>query len=477
MKSNKTHQILPNIVFVMADDMGYGDPGCYGAKKIKTPAIDRLAEEGMMFSDAHSSSAVCTPSRYSVLTGRYAWRTRLKDGVQCGHGAPLIEENRSTVATILKEAGYKTGAFGKWHLGFDYKLTTGESIPVEKSYLDKYDADSLEFDYTKSLNGGPLDCGFDEFFGISGSLDMPPYCFIENRHTVGIPDIPKITITQQRPGFTVSDWDDTSVDVKFTEMACSFIERSVNKSNPFFAYVPLSSPHRPNVTPEFLRGSSKAGPRGDAVMLADWCLGKILNTLDKCKISENTLVIFTSDNGANPCDFYGRTYGHKSCGDLRGYKADIYDGGHRVPFIAKWPGEIKPNSISNSLIGLIDFYSTVSEILGRVSAESEGEDSFSFLPVLKNPDTEYRKTIINHSARGLFAIRNKNWKLIDGLGSGGQSIPYTHEPQRPGESGQLYSFTDDCWENINLYLKEPELVCEMKSALELVKNGAYKEKL
>lgn len=475
MHSEKNTKNHPNIVFVMADDMGYGDPGCYGAKKIKTPAIDRLASEGMRFTDAHSSSAVCSPSRYSVLTGRYAWRSRLKDGVQCGHGAPLIEKDRSTVATLLKSKGYSTGAFGKWHLGFDYRLKNGDIIPVEKSYLEKDDADNMEFDYSKPLKGGPLDCGFDEYFGISGSLDMPPYCFIENEHTVGIPNIPKKTATQQRPGLTVSDWDDTMVDVKFTEKTCSFIKNESEKNNPFFAYVPLSSPHRPNVSPAFVSGKSYAGPRGDAVMLADWCLDRILKTIDECNAAENTIVIFTSDNGANPCDFYGRSYGHKSCGDLRGFKADIFEGGHRVPFIVKWPGVVKSNSVSNSLTGLIDLFATIEEISDSKIPNSEAQDSISFLPILKNPSAKTRETIINHSAKGMFAIRSKDWKLIDGLGSGGQSRPYSYLPQRPGETGQLYSFKDDCWENINFYLNNKDIVSDLKEKLENIKKKSSKE--
>lgn len=469
-------QEFPNIVFVMADDMGYGDPGCYGATKIMTPAIDKLASEGMRFTDAHSSSAVCSPSRYSVMTGRYAWRSRLKNGVQCGHGAPLIDSHQPTVASLLKEHGYSTGAFGKWHLGFDYKLPDGSSIPVEKSYLDKNDADSLVFDYSKPLKGGPLDCGFDEYFGISGSLDMPPYCFIENENTVGIPDIPKKTITQQRKGLTVPGWDDEVVDVKFTEKACAFIRKSSESGKPFFAYVPLSSPHRPNVCPKFMKGKSEAGPRGDAVMLADWCLGRILETLDICDETDSTLVIFTSDNGANPCDFFGRSYGHKSCGDLRGYKADIYEGGHRVPFVVRWPGVIKPGSVSESICGLIDLYSTVADILKTDEQFGGGPDSISFLPILNNPAAETRETIVNHSAKGMFAIRNKEWKFIDGLGSGGQSRPYTHEPQVPGENGQLYSFRDDCWENVNFYLNNRELVNELNLKLNSIKIGSGEEK-
>ncbi|MBN2883195.1 MAG: arylsulfatase, partial [Clostridia bacterium] len=338
----------PNIVFVMADDMGYGDAGCYGSEKIRTPNIDSLASKGMRFIDAHSSSAVCTPSRYSIMTGRYSWRTRLKCNVQCGHGLPLIEDGRKTVASLLRDFGYATGAFGKWHLGFRYQLSDGSFFSEPQSlndYPDNADQHFHEIDYSKPLYGGPLDHGFDHFFGISGSLDMPPYCFIRNRNTVGIPSVEKEIITQQRAGLAVSDWDDTEVDVRFTEETCRFIESCAKENIPFFAYVPLSSPHRPCVPPDFIRGQSDAGLRGDSVMLADWCLGQITSKLEELDITDETLIIFTSDNGANACDFFGRTYGHKSNGDLRGYKADIFEGGHRVPFIASWPGVIPIDTV------------------------------------------------------------------------------------------------------------------------------------
>ncbi len=467
----------PNIVFVMADDMGYGDPGCYGAEKIQTPNIDAVAAEGIRCTDVHASAAVCTPSRYSVLTGRYAWRTRLKERVQCGHGAPLIKTGRRTVAEVLKSKGYRTGAFGKWHLGFEYVYKDGTKVPVDKSYLapDDADADYMDFDYSKPLLGGPLDHGFDEFFGISGSLDMPPYCFIKGRKTLGIPHIPKEKITQQKDGLTVNGWDDSLVDVKFTEKACDFIKRSVAEQHPFFAYVPLSSPHRPCVPPDFMRGKSSAGTRGDMVMTADWCLGEILNLISDLNISDDTLVIFTSDNGATVVDYFGRSHGHKANGDLRGHKTDIYEGGHRIPFVAKWPGVIKPGAISNSLFGLVDLMATVCEITGYECNEDEAPDSVSFLPVLTDPESAVRDTIINHSAFGMFAIRSKDWKLVDGLGSGGRSQPSFHEPERDGETGQLYDMRDDCWEQLNKYLKEPGLVESLMSDLVEIKNGQKKE--
>ncbi len=464
----------PNIVFIMADDMGYGDAGCYGAKKIRTPNIDDLASSGMLFTDAHSSSAVCTPSRYSVLTGRYAWRSRLKDNVQCGHGLPLIEEGRTTVASMLKSLGYATGAFGKWHLGFTYTKKDGSLFTKEQSVNDSIDNADFhidEIDYTKPLYGGPLDHGFDRFFGISGSLDMPPYCFIKDRNTVGIPTIKKEIITQQRAGLRVETWDDTEVDLRFTEEACKFISSSVEYNVPFFAYIPLSSPHRPCVPPAFIRGKSDAGLRGDSVMLADWCLGKIVDNLKSLDVLENTLIVFTSDNGANPCDYYGRTYGHKPNGDLRGFKADIYEGGHRVPMVVSWPGNIPAGTVSDSLGGLIDFMATVAKITGYELKSDESPDGFSLLNVFLNPHATSRELIINHSFHGMFAIRSKDWKLIDGLGSGGFSAPSFYKSEREGLDGQLYSMKDDFWEQVNSFLRESEIVGKMLDDLEDIKNS------
>ena len=464
----------PNIIFIMADDMGYGDAGCYGAEKIRTPNIDSLADEGMRFTDAHSSSAVCTPSRYSVLTGRYSWRTRLKENVQCGHGLPLIEEGRLTVAEILRKKGYATGAFGKWHLGFRYVKNDGTSFSEEQSINNNPDnADKYYHDinYSEPLSGGPLDHGFDEFFGISGSLDMPPYCFIKNRNTVGIPNIEKTPVTQQKKGLACEGWDDTEVDVRFTEEACDFIERNASTGKPFFAYIPLSSPHRPNVPPAFMRGKSDAGPRGDSVMLADWCLGRIMETLDSNNITKDTLLIFTSDNGANACDYFGRTYGHRPNADLRGFKADIYDGGHRVPFIASWPGIIPCGTVTGSLCGLIDFAATAADICGYELNEDDAPDSCSLLPLFKNPYATVREMLVNHSANGMFALRTHDWKLIDGLGSGGFSKPVSYKPEKPGEDGQLYSMKDDYWEQINFFLSEREKAKEMLSLLNEIKRG------
>ncbi|MBD3184188.1 sulfatase-like hydrolase/transferase [Candidatus Poribacteria bacterium] len=451
----------PNIVYIMADDMGYGDVGCYGATKIPTPNMDKLAGEGIRFTDAHSSSAVCTPSRYSVLTGRYCWRTSRKSGVGGGFSLPLIDPARMTVASMLRSKGYATAAVGKWHVGLEWQPKDGERIEWENW------ADEGHVDYTKPVIGGPNDLGFDYSFCIAGSLDMPPYCFIENGKTVGIPSEEKNPYNaQQKKGFMTSGWKDEEVDVNFAQKAVEFME-NCDPDKPFFLYLTPSAPHRPCVAPDFLKGKSHAGPRGDMVCLVDWVVGQITETLERLDIVDNTLIIITSDNGARPSDVDGNTYGHKSCGDLRGYKADIWDGGHREPFIVRWPEKITSGFVSGNTICLADFMATCAEIVDAKLLHNSAEDSFSFLPALLGEnDKPTRDSIIHHSVDGMFSIRKGSWKLIEALGSGGFSQPRRIDP-KPGEpKGQLYHMDDDLQESENLWDKKPEIVEELTRLLD-----------
>ena len=473
----------------MADDMGYGDLSCFGATKIQTPNMDRIAAEGIRFTDAHSSSAVCTPSRYSVLTGQYCWRTVRKRGVGGGFSLPLIDSSRMTVASMLKEHGYATAAIGKWHVGLEWQLK--DSLPFVKKreegqQLDHrlstatdgagnaFDPESWEdqgvIDYHKPILIGPTTRGFDYFFGIAGSLDMPPYCFIENDRTVGIPSVEKSPYNpQQKKGYMTPGWKDDEVDINFAKKAVDFIDTHCEQGEdqPFFLYVTPSAPHRPCMPPNFMKGRSQAGPRGDMVMVVDWVVGEILDALDRNNIAGDTLIIATSDNGARPADVDGNTHGHKSCGDLRGYKADIWDGGHREPFVARWPKEIKPGTVSNETICLADLTATCADIAGVDLPEHGAEDSFSFLPALlgQAASEPIREATVHHSVDGMFSIRQDKWKLILGQGSGGFSEP-ARVPSAPGEPfGQLYDMERDSGETTNLWDEHPDIVERLASLL------------
>ena len=479
----------PNIIFIMADDMGYGDLSCYGATKIQTPHMDRVASEGIRFTDAHSSSAVCTPSRYSVLTGRYCWRTARKRGVGGGFSLPLIDPSRMTVAALLKGHDYATAAVGKWHVGLEWQVKDevstddnseedwklGHRLGVGTLSSGKtFDTEIWEdlgvIDYNKPILGGPTTLGFDYFFGIAGSLDMPPYCFIENDRTVGIPSIEKDPYNpQQKHGYMTPGWKDEEVDAQFAKKAVDFIEQHHEESpeQPFFLYLTPSAPHRPCMPPEFMAGKSQAGPRGDMVMIVDWVVGQVLDTLDRLNLAENTLIIVTSDNGARPADVDDNTYGHKSCGDLRGYKADIWDGGHREPFVARWPKQIKAGSTSAHIVCLADLMAICAAVVGTELPEHAAEDSYNVLPALlgQTGDESVREAIVHHAVDGMFSIRQGKWKLILGCGSGGFSEPKRAVPE-PGEpKGQLYDMEDDTAETRNLWNEHPEIVEDLTKLL------------
>ncbi len=456
----------PNIIFIMADDMGYGDVGCYNPEsKIPTPNMDQLADEGMRFTDAHSSSSVCTPSRYSVLTGRYCWRTRLKHGVNGGFSLPLIDPARTTVASLLKARGYTTAAVGKWHVGLEWQTKNGKDFDRENW------EDQGVVDYTKPIIGGPLDLGFDYFFGIAGSLDMPPYCFIEDDRAVGIPTLEKSPYNpQQRKGLMTPGWRDETCDPTFLEKAVGFIERSVEEDpdRPFFLYLTPAAPHRPCMPPDFAKGKSQAGPRGDMVWLVDWMVGQVMETLKRLGCADDTLVIVTSDNGARPCDVDGLMHDHKSCGDLRGYKGDIWDGGHREPFLVRWPGVIAPGSVSDKPVCLGDFIATVADIVDADLLPHAAEDSFSLLPYLqaREADDSSRGPVVHHSLAGMFSIRQGRWKLILGLGSGGFSEPREgYSPFSDAPKGQLYDMVDDWREQHNLWNERPDIVKQLSQVL------------
>ena len=462
----------PNIIFIMADDMGYGDVGCYNDKsKIPTPNMDRLAKEGIRFTDAHTPSAVCSPTRYGVLTGRYCWRTWLKKYALVGYSPTLLEPGRMTVASLLKERGYETACIGKWHLGLKWQLKQGCKVDFKRklNWPSEYIIEvGNKIDYSKSIKDGPIDFGFDYFFGTAGcSTTDPPYCFIENDHTVGIPSIMVADSFLCDKGLMVPNWNPRIVDSIFTEKAIDFLKnhRKNSPEKPFFLYLPLSAPHAPHLPPGFVKGHSEAGPRGDLVVLVDWSIGEVLKALDNLNLRENTLVIVTSDNG--PLSSY--EYGHKSSGDWRGYKGSIWEGGHRVPFIARWPGKIKPASISSETICLTDLLATCAAILKTELPNNAGEDSYNALPALMGEQLSQpiREAIVHHSAEGVFSIRERDWKLILGTEDSGEVRPES------GSHGQLYNLSNDPGERNNLWDQHPEIVQRLKKLLENYKSQGH----
>ncbi|MEP4078403.1 sulfatase family protein [Haloferula sp.] len=437
----------PNIVFILADDLGYGDVHCLNPErgKIETPHMDEMASQGMIFSDAHSSSSVCTPTRYGILTGRYNWRTRLQRFVLYGYHKPLIAADRLTVPSLLKQHGYTTACIGKWHIGMG--LPEGESNPT--------------------ITDGPTTRGFDRYFGISASLDMPPYAFIDqDRFTQ------PLTTTKKwmRSGAAAADFEAIDVLPAFTRKAVEFIAEQSKTENPFFLYMPLASPHTPIVPSKSWQGKSKIGKYGDFVMETDGAIGEVLDALEKGGVSGNTLVIVTADNGCSKAANIPamEKKGHYPSAGLRGIKTDIFEGGHRVPFIALWPERIKPGTRSDQTICLNDLMATSAEILATKLPDDAGEDSVSFLPALDGEKiSSEREAIVHHAMEGHFAIRQGKWKLILAPHSGGVSEPrFDSEEADEMPQVQLYDLSADLAETRNLYAQNPEVVSRMTKLLE-----------
>ncbi|MFP4250459.1 MAG: sulfatase-like hydrolase/transferase, partial [Armatimonadota bacterium] len=379
---------------------------------------------------------------------------------------PLIDDDRPTVGKMLQGAGYTTAAVGKWHLGLGWNWRDGQPNDLQ--------AERMEFghniDHERPLTHSPNDDGFDYFFGIPASLDMQPYCFVENNETVGIPSVEKDPYEpQQREGLMVPGWEDDQVDVMHAKKACDFIERSVAADERFFLYLTPSVPHRPCVPPEFMEGASQAGLRGDCVALYDWVVGEVLGTLDEQGVADDTLILVTSDNGARAVDYYGNDWGHKSCGNWRGQKADIWEGGHREPLLARWPGHVEPGSVCGETVCLIDLMATCADVADCDIPEGGAPDSISILPCLEGEELSepLHEATVHHSVSGMFAIRQGEWKAIFGLGSGGFTDPRSVEPQPGGPEGQLYHMIDDPHETTNLWQEEPAVVERLSNLLNM----------
>jgi arylsulfatase A-like enzyme len=454
LAAHPTHAGHPSIVCILADDLGYGDVRCLNPKgKIPTPHLDKLASQGMTFTDAHSGSAVCTPTRYGLLTGRYAWRSALKSGVLFGWSRRLIEADRLTVPALLRKHGYHTAGIGKWHLGMDWPLKDGGWASDDKH--------AWKVDYSKPIRNGPLAVGFDTFYGISASLDMPPYVYIEDDRCVGVPTVEKTWI---RKGPAHKDFEAIDVLPTLTKKAVAYIGQrapQAKKGKPFFLYLALNSPHTPiEPAPEW-KGKSKLNAYGDFVMQTDDCVGKVLAALDKAGLTESTLVFFTSDNGCSPQADYAALarLGHNPSSVFRGHKADIYEGGHRIPFFARWPKMIKAGTKSDQPICLTDLMATCAEVVGAKLPEGAGEDSVSLLPVLtgkaKGP---VREAVVHHSINGSFAIRLGRWKLCLCSGSGGWSAPQPGREAKGSPKVQLFDLVADVGETTNVQDKHPDVV-------------------
>ncbi|HBJ86290.1 MAG TPA: arylsulfatase [Verrucomicrobiales bacterium] len=488
----------PNIIVILADDLGYGDVACYNpASKIPTPQMDRLAREGMRFTDAHTPSAVCTPTRYGLLTGRYSWRTRMKSGVLDGYSPPLIEADRVTVASYLKQQGYATGCVGKWHLGLQWTRQDGSPESSDKG--PKGVRPGFDIDHTRPFTGGPLTLGFEHFFGISASLNMPPFCFLQNDRVLHQP-----TLKQERmrdalfqatdEGVRSPDFTNFAVMPRFAGEAMAFIEKqaAAAERKPFFLYAPLSSPHLPVVVNQEYRGKSQAGEYGDFVVETDAFVGAVLDTLDRTGLAKNTLVLFTSDNGglfhhwqakeADDVKHYKitgraahiREFQHQGNAHLRGTKADIWEGGHRVPFVVRWPGKTPAGSVSAEFVELTDLLATAADITGAPLPAGAGPDSRSILPALLSEKSAkpVREFAVHHSMQGVFAIRQGPWKLVpDHRGSGGFSQPKNLDPAKEGgPPGQLYNLETDPGETRNVYAEHPEIVERLAKLLKSIQD-------
>ena len=504
----------PNIVLILADDLGYGDLSCYGATKISTPAIDRLAAEGMSFTNAYASSSLCSPSRYSLLTGRYAWRTRLNYGVLTSFDKPLIEKERPTIASMLKKNGYHNVCVGKWHLGFEWGLNLNAPANSDSTVFGSWSPKAQDYiDFSKPAKEGPLDRGFDYFYGMAGSNNMQPFAYMENDHVVQAPSEVQIPYDHGVFGTKAPNWDIKTVNQIVTFKAVDVIHDHFKnfKEQPLFLYFPTISVHRPCL-PTFTKGKSQAGLRGDIVVELDWTVNEIIRALKENNAYENTLIVFTSDNGPMPgdpvlwldkyklgvyedyhqpySDKYSPelvnengneiwksgwiTYGHKSSGELLGFKSDSWEGGLKVPFIVSWPNKIEAGAVNKNMICLSDVFATFDELLG--GSTQPGEDSYSFLTNLTDIGApQVRKSLtIAGGASGAFVEINDGWKYIEAAKP--KRWPETFYAKGPSIfDTQLYNLKADILEQNNLYGRMPEKATELTGVIEKVKNHPKSE--
>jgi arylsulfatase A len=459
LSTQAAHSSPPNVIFVMADDLGIGDisptnPDC----KFKTPHLQKMADEGITFLDAHSSSSVCTPTRYGVLTGRYNWRSRLARGVLSGTSDHLIPAERATIGHLMKKAGYHTQMIGKWHLGWDW------------ARVDKKQGKWQNIDFSQPVKNGPDINGFDGYYAHCGSLDMPPYVWVDTGKVTAIPTRQE-GVTKKESPYGWYRKGPIGPDFKIDEVLPHLFQKSIahikaraadaKNGKPFFLYLPLPAPHTPIVPVPPFKGASGINPYADFVMQVDHHMGELLAALKKAGIDDNTLVFFTSDNGCSPQGNFDilKEHGHDPSAGFRGHKADIYEGGHRVPFIVRWPSGIKGGQQTHALACLTDLYSTLRELTGQPAQAQAGEDSFSLVPAFKGKVRTGRKTLISHSVGGSFSIREGEWKLCLSAGSGGWSAPREAKAKKLKlPAMQLFNLTEDRGEQKNLLEQKPAKV-------------------
>jgi arylsulfatase A-like enzyme len=464
----------PNVLLILADDLGYGDVQCYNPErgKIPTPHLDRLAVEGMRFTDAHTSSGVCSPTRYTLLTGRYHWRSRLQSGIITYLEEPLIAADRWTLASMLRARGYRTAAIGKWHLGWDWNVSAEQrpliapprnmkAPPVTGSHRQAWSTI-----YAQAMGGGPTSRGFETYFG-TDVPNWPPYAFIRDDHTIGIPSefLPARLLVSRLagiPGPALPGWRLEDVLPRLVKEAQAFLEQASKETAPFFLYLPLTSPHTPiAVNPEW-KGKSGLNAYADFVMETDAAVGRVLATLEGCGAAENTLVIFTSDNGcatvANIPEL--QRLGHYPSGPLRGHKTDVWEGGHRVPMIVRWPGQVQSGSVCHQLVHQADWMATLAELIGTRLPDNAGEDSFSLTSLLAGEERPVREHAVSCGGNGLPSLRWGGWKLV------------ANPKPTSGIDASLFFLDEDLGEEHDLAALQPEQQTKMKALFEaLIEQG------
>ncbi len=479
LSANPESSKLPNIVILYADDLGYGDLGCYNPKsKIPTPHLDRLAGEGMRFTDAHSSSGICTPSRYAMLTGRHHWRDF--HGIDTGFDPSFFKQDQLTLQEMFRKKGYTTACVGKWHLGWDWDSIRIPGTPPKSKQYD-------HFDWTKPFRGGPIDHGFDYYFG-DNVINFPPYCWIENDRVLQAPDI-TFTKTPQatkegnwecREGPGRSDWDFYQILPTLTKKGVEYIHSRKGKTEPFFLYFPLPSPHAPIVPNDAFDGKSQAGAYGDFVVETDDSCGQILQALRDAGFEDNTIVFFSADNGPEGYAYVrDEKFDHWSAAPLRGLKRDIYEGGHRVPTILKWPGMTKPDSVFSSLFSQTDLMATFASFLNFTLPDKSAEDSYDFLPHWKGESpSSPRTTMVHNTFKDEYAIRHQDWVLINAK-SGANRQPSAawrekhRVPEYDGQDVGLYQIRDDISQRNNLASTHPEKVKELQDLLKKIQDQGH----